>query len=228
MLMGSLMGLALAASATQVVTAEKVSERVAVRMHDVLQTAGSTAMVRVPVRLRDQVVPAGDMEIVVGEPAGRFPRARMAIPVQIYVSGHLIRTLNVWAEFSDPQNVWVYTADHPQRTAGQLVRIEQRSVDATCCAGVFLDQATSLQNMRLRRPVRAGQPVMLSDLESRPEVESRAPVAVSVRQGNVELALNGVALMDGRVGERISVRTGMSNQAVYGTVVAAGKVSIDD
>lgn len=229
MLTGAFLVLALLASTnTQTVSAEAVSERVAIQLKDALQATGSTAMVQVPVRLRDQLVPAGKLELVVDQPRGRIPRARAAVPVRILVDGRLIRTINVWAEFSDPRTTWVYTVDHLQRTAGQVVRVEQRNVDATCCVGAFLDRPSTVLGMRLRRPVHAGQPAMLSDFELRPEVESRTPVAISVQQGNVELALNGIALMDGRVGERIQVRTDLSTHAVYGTVTAAGRVRIDE
>jgi len=71
-------------------------------------------------------------------------------------------------------------------------------------------------------------PALASDFEPAPAVEARARVEIEVQRGGVRLSTPGIALADGRIGDRIRVRPETAEQTVLARVVATRKVRIDE
>jgi len=189
---------------------------------------GSAAQVRVAVPVADQTLPSGLLRVEVGEVAGRWPRARAGVPVRLNVDGHMSRPLTVWVSASDPRTVLAYTADYAAGTQGVSVQAAPAVIDMVCCDSIAVTDVHALTDRRLRHPVRAGMPVLASDLEPMPVVAAQEPVAVAVERGSVRIVMPGVALQDGAMGEHIAVRAKPSRHAIQARVVAKGQVIVDE
>lgn len=207
-------------------------ESLAAQVQQVLQArteaAGSSARVQATGRVPDLSLPQGAVRIDVGDVPGRWPRAHAIVPVKVVVEGHAPRTVPVGISASDVRTVMSYAADFGAGTDAARLRTRQARVDMTCCDGEVAMDVHALQSRRLRRAVRAGQPVLLSDLEARPLVAAQQKVAVAVERGPVRIVTTGIALADGAVGDRIPVRTAESRQVVRARIVEQGKVAVDE
>lgn len=201
-----------------------VSAVVARRLHDL----GSEAQIVAIEGLRDQALPAGRAGLSIGEIAGRWPRARAGVPVRIEVDGRAVRTLTAWVTLRDTRTVLAYERSAAARTPGDALRLRTAEVDMTCCDGAPVADPADLAGQRLRRAARAGAPALVSDFEPVPAVEARAQVEIEVERGPVRLRTRGVALADGRVGDRVRVRPDATESTVVARVVANSKVRIDD
>lgn len=213
----------------QRVGADAIAGAVEAELRARLRAAGrDQASVRVSGRIDDQAVPAGALTTEVGAIAGRWPRARAALPVRLRVDGAIARTLTVWVESRDPRTVPTYGADYPARRAGEAIVLAPARVDMNCCAGEALAPSPDLRSLRLKRAVRAGQAAMAADFESIPDVQAQQPVRIEVARGAVRLSVSGVALRDGRLGERVPVRAEDGERTVVSRVTGQQKVQVDE
>ena len=178
--------------------------------------------------LRDSILPSGAVRIVLGPVAGRWPRPRVGVPVQLLVDNRLVRSLTVWVEIREERTVLTYAATYRALTPGTRIGLIPALVDMTCCAGTVIADRTSIVDARLKRAVVAGQPVMASALEPMPDVVAQERVAIEVIHGPVHLQTSGIAMHDGRIGDQIAVRAEQSPEPVLSRVVAKQKVVIDD
>ncbi|TXH77757.1 MAG: flagellar basal body P-ring formation protein FlgA [Lysobacteraceae bacterium] len=192
-----------------------------------LRAAGSAARVS---RIDSACVPApawGHVSIKIGAIAGRWPRRRAAVPVDLIVDARVVRRLIARVELSDPRPALIYAeAAMPHRIATELM-LRPAMIDMTCCEGDAVASVDNLAGLRLRRARAAGQPVLRADFEPVPDVLRRRPIAIEARTGPVRIALAGVALTDGRIGEQITVLPAGARTAVRARVSAKQKVEID-
>jgi flagellar basal body P-ring formation protein FlgA len=193
-----------------------------------LREANSTARVLGVRGVRDQSLPAGRVTLEVGAIAGRWPRTRAGVPVRLVVDGRIVRTLTAWVELSDMRNVLIYAEPASVKSPVDTLRLISGDVDMTCCDGATAPVAEALAGMRVRRMVRAGEPVLLSDFEPMPDVAERQPVEIEVVRGSVRLTTVGTALADGRLGQVISVRPDASERTVKARVTAKQTVTLDE
>lgn len=225
-----LFALALAAAppGANAVPAERMRRDVSAVVTQRLQAIGSDARIVAIEGLRDQTLPAGRVELSVGTIAGRWPRARAGVPVRIEVDGRVVRTLTAWVSLRDLRTVLAYESRAAAGTRGDALRLQPAEVDMTCCEGAAVVDAADLAGLRLRRAARAGMPALASDFEPAPAVEARARVEIEVERGGVRLSTPGIALADGRIGDRVRVRPEATEQTVLARVVATRKVRIDE
>ena len=224
-----LLAAALAAHpATQTVAVHDIDDRVGAMLMERLASVQSKAMVHLDDGLRAQSVPAGALEIEVGEPIGRFPRSHVAVPVRLRVDGRTVRTLTVWAELHEPRVALTYAHDYRRAQNAEGVSATAHMIDATCCAGPLVLSMDAVKGMRIRKDVHEGAPVQLADFEALPDVTSQQRVAVEVVNGSVALNVDGVAMRDGHVGDRVAVRLPMATQLVDAIVVGPNRVRVHE
>lgn len=223
-----LFALMLAAATTATLSAERQRDAVAAAIAGRLRTTQSTARIVAIDGLRDQSLPAGRATIEVGAIAGRWPRARAGVPVRLSVDGRTVRTLTAWVLLDDMRRVLTYAATNAARTPATALRLAPGEVDMTCCASPAVQDTAEIAALRLRRAVRAGEPVLASDFEPMPAVAARAQVEIEVEQGAVRLRTQGIALADGSLGASVPVRPEGAQSVVTARVIATGKVRIDD
>lgn len=226
--MHALFALTLAAASTTTLPAERIREAVASAVDARLREAGSSARIVAIDGLRDQVLPAGRSSIAVDAVTGRWPRARAGVPVRLMVDGHPVRTVTAWVSLGDVRKVLTYAEAGAARMPVAALRLMPAEVDMTCCASSPVLDPAGIAALRLRRGVRAGEPVLASDFEPLPAVAAHAQVEIEVEQGAVRLRTQGIALIDGGLGERVPVRPEGAQSVVAARVIATGKVRIDD
>ncbi|MBX2859446.1 MAG: flagellar basal body P-ring formation protein FlgA [Cellvibrionaceae bacterium] len=89
---------------------------------------------------------------------------------------------------------------------------------------VLADQDKSIIGLVLKRPLRAGSPVNTKHLEKPDIIAKGDPVTMQAGSNAFKVAVGGVALDSGHIGERIRVRNKQSKRVVSALVVAPGKV----
>lgn len=218
---------AVAAQPPQTVAADRIADAARTALVERLRTTHPAAAVELLTRVGDQRVPAGRSSLRVLDVAGPWPRPRVPVGVQLLVDGRPVRTVNAWFAIRDPRQVPVYAEAYAAGTPAERVRTASATVDMACCVGPQWDGAAGGDVARLSHRVAAGAPAMAADFELRPEVAVRERVAIEVVHGPVRLHGWGTALKDGRIGEKVPVRSDASQQIVDARVVAKQKVQID-
>lgn len=79
---------------------------------------------------------------------------------------------------------------------------------------------------RMRRPVGAGQPILVSNMEIVPAVGRGQPVRLIYQGRNVRLQTTAKALADGAIGEMITVENETSGRTVQAVVVSQDTVAV--
>jgi len=205
---------------------QALTQQVQATLQSRLAARGSSARVEVPPGA-PEARGAGAVTFEVGEVAGRWPRPRATVPVRVRSNGRLLRTLTFEVTSTDIRRVPVFARDYLPHTRADRMRIEDAEVDMSCCAEPTL-AALPQTPLRLRRAVRAGEPLQAADFEPVPEVEQQAPVRLEVRRGAIILSAEAKALQDGRTGDRVRVMPSYATQAVMASVVGPGEVEIHE
>lgn len=213
---------------TDALSGAALADRVVAEVQARLLAQGSAATVSATGRVADVPGVGTDANVQVGQVAGRWPRARASVPVQVSGADGIRRTTTVWLAASEPRSVLAYQADYSVNTPLSEVQAVLTSVDMVCCDGAAVATVDPHTPQRLRRAVRAGSPVLQADLAGVPDVLAQQPVTLAVERGAVRIVVAGTALMDGVVGERISVRPQGSRSAVQARVTAPAEALIDE
>lgn len=214
--------------AAQTLPADSVSIAVTRAVEARLHQMGSSATFAISTRIADQVLPQGLAEVRVGTSNGPFPRSRVGVPLWLWVDGRPIRQMTVWIAMHDTHDVAVFAQDYPALTPTSGVRLQTRQVDLTCCSGAVLADGNLPNGARLRVPVHAGSPAMAGDFEAIPTVAANTSVHIAVHRGSVDLAVKGLALADGGMGDMVAVRLEHGAQTFRARVVGPQQVQIDE
>lgn len=174
----------------------------------------------------DAVVPAGVVRVIAGQQAGRWPRARVAMPVQLQVNGRTVRTAVVWFAVHAQHSAWVYAVDGTPGTLAKNVDARQGSIDLAASEDTPVQSLDQLAGSRLKHRVQAGAPVMLSDFEVVPDVDRQQSVTVVVDSGAVRLQTRGTALTAGNTGQAVQVLARGADAPVMAEVMAKGVVHV--
>lgn len=92
------------------------------------------------------------------------------------------------------------------------------------CGSVSLSE--SLQSMRSRKALRAGDSLCAEDLEPKPPVSRGERVLVQSQAGLVTVTVSGIAEQDGNIGDRLQVRDPSSGASYVASVAAEGEVIV--
>ena len=99
-------------------------------------------------------------------------------------------------------------------------------VRADLLRGEVLDTVDRAAGYTLRRPVPAGQPLLAADLTRPAAVAKGARVTMDLRAPGLQIALQGVAMAAGALGDQIPVLNPASRMLVQGEVVGPGRVAV--
>jgi len=172
-------------------------------------------------------LPAGNVEVIVGAPAGRWPRARVAVPVEYQMDGRVLRRQTVWVAVRWWREVDAYAKSAPVGESVGKVRTERRRLDLAPVAGTPAPPPAG-DAFRLARPVRAGQPVLAGDFEPLPDVVTGARLRVEAENGAVRVSTTGRALADGAVGEVIPVSVDGASAPVLSRIVTPEVARVEE
>lgn len=160
---------------------------------------------------------------------GAWPRRRVGVPVDILQGDRVAQTRMVWLSVQWWQQVAVYALDARSGTPMNELRVHTDEVDMAGGGepALALDTLGPMDGWRLRRSVRAGEPVVRSDLSLRPAVSREQAVRLSLRQGPVALTVPAIANGEGEMGQWVPVRAEGAERSVLAKVVARGEVTIE-
>jgi len=220
-------GLAAQTAAVQVVPGERIVARALAALVD--RSAGVEGSLEwEPVGIApDSRIPEGHYELRVGEMHGAWPRRRIGVPVQLWVDGRLAQSRVIWFSGHWWREALVYAQD---AKAGQHAHPELARRQRTDSAGIEIigsEDMGWIEGLRLKKPVRAGQPVHRSDFENVPMVARNDRVRVAVKVGGVHLQTTGVAGEEGAVDDLIRVLPQGAERSVLARVVARNEVKIE-
>lgn len=192
---------------------------------------GQLELIPAAALLSSQVEGDGELRLQAGTVDGVWPRRRVGVPVQVWLGERLMQSRMVWFTARWWHDVPVYSRNAQAGTSASSL---ETHVARTDLAGeVEARKLAELRmpltaGLRLRRTVRAGQPVLAGDFEPSPAVARQAQVMLAVRHGQVELKTPAIAQGDGEVGELIKVLPSGAAQWVRARVMARGEVVIEN
>jgi flagella basal body P-ring formation protein FlgA len=175
----------------------------------------------------DAMVPAGEVRLVVGQEAGRWPRSRVAVPIQVQVNGRTVRTTSIWFAVSAEHSTIVFADDLAQGIQAAQVRTRSASIDLAAVDGSPVTSIAQVAGERLKHRVQAGAPVLAEDFEPVPDVDRQQAVTVVVDSGAVRLQTGGTALTAGNTGQRVRVLAHGADAPVMAEVTARGVVHVE-
>lgn len=215
-----------AAAARQHVAAARIVAAARARIDARLGTDGAKAQVSVVGTPEDVAVPSGDTRLETGPLTGRWPRARVGVPVTISVDGRVVRSATVWFAVSVHRDALAYAADAAAGTPATALALVPRDADVAQVAGELVGDPGQLAGLRLRHPVLAGTTAALDDFEHIPDVDRQQRVRVLVAAGTVHLQTMGTALGQGDVGHVLAVQVDGAQSPVRAQVMEKGVVSV--
>ncbi len=177
-------------------------------------------------KLDDLYYPAGALVVVQRvNAAGRLKR--ICVWLDASVDGAHYRTIPVWFGVRAYKTVWVAKTDLAarQRLTPQDVVAEQR--DIAGIPGAILAGFEPVQSVWVKRPAMAGSVLLAENVEEIPPVRRAQAVRVKVISGKVELETRGVALQDGKIGQRVQIARQDNAETFFARVQGEGTVLID-
>lgn len=161
----------------------------------------------------------GDVSLRALPVVGRFPRERFTVDVQQVRHGRVIGVSTVSFALHVRAEGWVYARDAQSHEEAASIAMERRPVDVARAATIT-PEATA--GMRLKRSVRAGQPIVMADFERVPDVDNRQPVRLRAAFGEITVESAGTALRAGNRGDVVTVQVAGATRPVKATVVDRG------
>jgi len=155
-------------------------------------------------------------------------RARIGVPVQVVVGDKKVSSVVVWFAISAPTQARIYSAPYKRGTPGRSVDTRNGAVDLARTHGVSVSTFDAAAGVRLDRAVQAGEAVLPSDFEQVPDVQAQQSVRIDAISGVVRLSTTGRALVDGRIGQTITVLPAGASQPVHARVVSNQAVTIEN
>jgi len=212
--------------ASQRVAALRIVAAARARVDARLGSEAATAKVSVVGAPTDVSVPAGAVRLAVHPPTGRWPRARIGVPVDVVVDGRVVRSTTVWFALEVQRKVLSYAADAPIGTVAESLKLVPRDVDIAAARGEPVLDPQQVDGMRLRHAVLAGSMARFEDFERIPDVDRQQRVHVEVALGAIRMRAQGTAIATGNAGDVVSVLVDGAESPVRARVVDKGEVEV--
>ncbi|MDE2154488.1 MAG: flagellar basal body P-ring formation protein FlgA [Xanthomonadaceae bacterium] len=174
----------------------------------------------------DMTVPQGVVALSVRPLAGRWPRSRVGVPVEIRVDGRVVRSATVWFALAVHRQALVYAADAPVGALAASLKLVPRDEDVAQMQGTLISDPHGIQGMRLRHPVLAGSAVEREDFEHIPDVDRQERVRVMVLSGSIRMQARGTAMAKGDTGDMVPVLVDNAEAPVQARITDRGVVEV--
>jgi flagellar basal body P-ring formation protein FlgA len=174
----------------------------------------------------DVVVPSGTVTLKLHPPAGRWPRSRVGVPVDVVLDGQVVRSVTVWFALEVQREVLGYAVDAAAGTSASALKMAPQRVDAAAAQGSLVRDPHEIEAMRLRRPVIAGSMARMEDFESVPDVDRQQRVRVAVEAGAIQMQTHGTAIGKGNAGDVVPVLVDTAESPVRARVIDKGAVEV--
>ncbi|MBE1162731.1 flagellar basal body P-ring formation chaperone FlgA [Dyella acidiphila] len=217
-----------ASPSLQTVASARIVDAARVELDSCLGDDKALAQVEVVGKPEDVQLLAGSVTIKARKPEGRWPRARVGMPVDISVNGQLMRSATVWFAVSVHHDVPGYAADAAMGTVASALKFTPHDADVATLQGPVVTDSQQVQGMRLRHAVLAGSPVLLEDFEHIPDVDRQQRVDVSASYGVIKLQTKGTAIGRGNTGDTVLVLVDGAEEPVHARITDKGVVQVVD
>lgn len=104
--------------------------------------------------------------------------------------------------------------------------LQLREMDVSRLRGTYYTRLEDVAGMQTRRSISPDIPLTSQQIEQPIMIRRGEAVQVTANSGGLEVKIAGIALMDGRVGQQISVRNRQSKRVIEAKVVAPGQVIV--
>ncbi|GGA15685.1 flagellar basal body P-ring formation chaperone FlgA [Dyella caseinilytica] len=188
----------------------------------------AVAQVDVVGKPEDVQVLSGGLVIKARKPEGRWPRARVGMPVDISVNGQVVRSATVWFAVSVHHDIPGYAADAAMGTVASTLKFTPHDADIAMLQSAVVTDPSQINGMRLRHAVLAGSPVLLEDFERIPDVDRQQRVDVMASYGVIKLQAKGTAIGRGNTGDTVLVLVDGAETPVHARVTDKGVVQVVD
>lgn len=192
------------------------------------QLAGDRAAATVTVvgAPEDVRVAPGKVALKVHALTGRWPRARVGVPVDVSVNDRVVRSATVWFALNVHRFVLTYAADAAIGTSAASLKLVPHDVDVASVQGELPQAPHDVDGMRLRRPVLAGAVVVREDFEPVPDVDRQQRVQVLVALGAIHLQARGTSNGKGDAGDIVPVMVDGAEAPVHARITDKGVVEV--
>ncbi|GLQ86489.1 flagellar basal body P-ring formation chaperone FlgA [Dyella flagellata] len=221
-------GAALASPPLQTVAAVRIVDVAQAELDACLGSDKSAAQVAVVGRPEDVQVLAGKLALKARKPEGRWPRARVSVPVDVVVNDAVVRSTTVWFAVSVQHDVSTYASDAALGTAASTLKFALHGADIAAMQGTLVSDPHQLDGMRLRHAVLAGSSVVLEDFERIPDVDRQQRVDVTESYGVIRLQAKGTAIGRGNAGDTVLVQIDGAEAPVRARITDRGVVQVVD
>lgn len=212
----------------QTVAAARIVEAAQAQLDACLGSDQAAAQITVVGKPEDIQVLGGSAVLKARRPEGRWPRARVSVPVDVVVNGAVVRSATVWFAVSVQRDVNAYASDTPIGTAASALTFVSHGADIAALQGSIVTDPHRLDGMRLRHAVLAGSPVVLEDFERIPDVDRQQRVDVTESYGVIRLQAKGTAIGRGNAGDTVLVQVDGAEAPVRARVTDKGVVQVVD
>jgi flagellar basal body P-ring formation protein FlgA len=217
-----------ASPALQTIASARIVDIARAELNVCLGDDKAAAQVDVVGKPEDVQVLSGTLAIKARKPEGRWPRARVGMPVDISVNGQIVRSATVWFAVSVHRDIPGYAADAAMGTASSALKFIQHDADVAMLQSPVVTDPSQLNGMRLRHAVLAGSPVLLEDFERIPDVDRQQRVDVTASYGVIKLETKGTAIGRGNTGDTVLVLVDGAETPVHARVTDKGVVQVVD
>jgi flagellar basal body P-ring formation protein FlgA len=212
--------------ASQRIDATRIVAEARTQIDAQLGSERGAAQVTVVGAPEDVTVPEGAITLGLRPLTGRWPRARIGVPVDIYVDGQVVRSATVWFALRLHRQVLGYAADVPLGTPAASLKLVPCDVDVAAVQGELVRDPHEVQGMRLRRAVLADAIVLREDFERIPDVDRQERVQVTVALGSIQMQAKGTAMAKGDTGEIVPVLIDNAEAPVHARITEKGVVEV--
>lgn len=176
---------------------------------------------------KDLAVPAGEITLKPRLSSAMGLKRRMKVWVDVLVDGTQYQTIPVWFAVQAYGPALVANSKMPAGSVISAADFYQKEVDLSLVDGTPVVSLDKLKTMRLKKTVYKGDVVTRNNIEVLPNVLVGQKVAVTANVGNVSIRTTAIALEDGKIGDRIKVKT-MDNSSEYQVnVIGSRLVTVD-
>lgn len=169
-------------------------------------------------------VPAGTIAMQTRLSANAPLAKRMLVHVDVTVDGRIATSVSLWFAVRALRPVRVARMPLVAGSSLDDASFTEAVRDVTAYPALPLAADAPLAGLRLRSALAVDAPLTAFNVEAMPAVRRNGPVRVQVQDGSVRLDTTGVALTDGRIGDRVRVINPASRDAFSAVVVADGAV----
>ncbi len=175
----------------------------------------------------EQVLPAKPSKVQ-SEILGVAIKGKMPVRISVFNDSNLTSRFLATALVDDWRSVPILRG---RLDKGAVIRGDDIQIVRANLATLPQDISFNIDEVVGRRALRgisSGEAIRRSDIDIPPTVEKGKVVSMIFSSGGFTAKATGLALQDGRVGEKIEVKNDRSQKVVKGTIINSGEVSIED